>query len=339
MMFASLIATILAGVLGIVCAYMNYGLWALVIYNFSYIFFATITMLIFDRWIPKFQFSFARAKVLFSFGWKMLVSSLLCSIYNDIRALVIGKKYSTEDLAYNTKGNQFPDVISNSLDQSIQSVMFPAIAAEQDNLEKVRLMFKRSLAIGVYVIFPVMAGFALVAQPFVQIVLTEKWLPCVVFLQLACIAYMTTPIVSTNLILIKSLGKGNIYMILELLRRIMMLIILVISIVFFNSVEAIAIGYVISCWIDILFVVVPTKKLIGVGLIEQFKLICKTLLSVVLMGVSVYAVNFLGLGSIWTCGLQIITGVVTYVLFSMLFKHESFYYIINFAKKLLKKSS
>ena len=337
MMWANLIATTIAGTLGIVCAYMGFGLWALVIYNFSQIVFVSITMLFIVRWFPKLQFSGKRAKVLFGFGWKMLVSSMLCSLYNDIRSLVIGKKYSTEDLGYYNKGQQFPDVISQSLDQSIQSVMFPAMASEQDRLDKIKNMFNRSLSIGALVIMPVMAGFALVAEPFVSLVLTEKWLPCVFFLQMCCIAYMATPLVSTNLILIKSLGKGNTYMILELIRRVMMLVILVCSIVFFDSVKAIAVGFVISTWLDVFFVAVPTKKLIGVGVWGQFKQLWKTLLAVALMSVATWAVSLIPLGATWIMLIQIVVGVLSYVGFSALLKVESFFYIWKMVKKLFSK--
>ena len=123
---------------------------------------------------------------MFSFGWKLLCSNLISNIYNELRSLVIGKKYNSATLGYYNRGKQFPTLIVNNIDGSIQSVMLPALSKEQDNKERVKSMMRRSIVTSSFVIFPLMAGLAAVAEPLISLVLTDKWLPCVPYLRVYC---------------------------------------------------------------------------------------------------------------------------------------------------------
>jgi O-antigen/teichoic acid export membrane protein len=337
MMWAGIASTALAGIVGVTMAYFGCGLWSLVVYNGIYVVFSCFIMSFIARWRPSLAFSWGRAKGLFGFGWKMLVSALLCSLYNDARSLIIGKKYSTEDLGYYNRGEQFPWVISNALDVSIQSVMFPTMASAQDDKVRVKAILKRSLKLGNLIIVPIMIGLALVAKPVIVILLTEKWIPAVFFMQMMCVAYVQIPNISSNLIAIKAIGRSDVYMKLEIVRRVVMLAVLLISVFCFQSVEAIVIGGVISAWLDYLIVVIPIKRLLNYGLLEQIKDLWKTFVCVAIMAAVVYALSFLPLTMIPMLIVQVLSGVLVYVGACALLKVESFYYCLGIVKNLFRK--
>lgn len=335
-MICSLVATIISGTAGIVAAYCGMGLWALILYNMMNGVIVCFTAAFAEKWLPKFEFSLHRAKLLFGYGWKMFVSSVLCSLYGDIRSLVIGKKFSNNDLAYYNRGQQFPQVISHTLDSAIQSVMFPTMASVQDNKDQLRKMLRRAETMGAYVIVPIMFGLAAVSKAVVQLLLTEKWLPCVPYMQWLCIANAAIPVTSSNLIAIKASGRSDIYMRLEMVRRVVMLAILIVSIVVFHSVEAIAIGFCISNWLDAVISAIPAKKLLDYSVGKQFRDLWKILLTATIMFVLVMLMNMLPWNSMILLMAQILVGVVVYLGLGFVFKVESQTDLINLAMKMLR---
>ena len=321
-MVCSLIATIISGISGIAAAYCGLGLWALILYNMMHGVIICITAAFAEKWLPKFEFSLHRAKLLFSYGWKMFVSAVLCSLYADVRSLVIGKKFSNNDLAYYNRGQQFPQVISHTLDSAIQSVMFPTMAAVQDEKEQLEKMLRRAETMGAYVIIPIMFGLAAVSEAVVELLLTEKWLPCVPYMQWLCIANAAIPIISSNLIAIKASGRSDLYMRLEMIRRVVMLCILLTSILAFRSVEAIAIGFCVSTWLDAIIVMCPMKKLVNYGAGRQFADLWRILLIAIIMFMIVQSMNQLPWHCVTLLVAQIVVGMVTYIGFGYAIKVE-----------------
>ena len=337
-MVCSMVATVISGAVGILTAYCNFGIWALILYEMMNGIIMCVTAAFAERWLPKFEFSLHRAKELFSYGWKMFVSAVLCSLYGDIRSLVIGKKFSGDDLAYYNRGQQFPQVISHTLDSAIQSVMFPTMAAVQDEKAKLAGMLRRAETMGAYVIIPIMFGLAAVSEEVVKLLLTEKWLPCVPYMQWLCIANAAIPMLSSNLIAIKASGRSDIYMRLEMVRRAVMLLILMVSVFAFRSVEAIAIGCCISTWVDAVISMIPAKRLLDYGIRKQFADLWKTILCAVIMFAVVQSMNLLDWNSLLLLVSQVLTGVVLYILLGFVFSVESQEALIMVvAKKLLKK--
>ena len=167
-------------------AYKGFGIWALVIQSLFNNLVDTIILWVTVKWRPKLMFSWNRLKVLFNFGWKLLVSSLLDVIYTNLTQLVIGKLYTSEDLAYYNKGDHFPSLIVINLNSSINSVLLPTMSEEQNNIDRIRSMTSRALKISTYVLMPMMMGLAVCAEPIVTLLLTEKWLFCVPYLRIFC---------------------------------------------------------------------------------------------------------------------------------------------------------
>lgn len=325
--FSSLQAILVSGVVGIVMAYAGYGVWALVGQQLTNQMLICIVLWFTVKWRPKLLFSFHKVKSLFSYGWKLLVSSLIDTLYLNLHSLIVGKMYNSEMLGFYNRGQQFPALIVTNINGSIQSVMLPALSSQQDDRQRVKRMVRRSIVTSSFVIFPMMAGLAAVAEPLVKILLTEKWLPCVPFLQIYCAVFALWPIHTSNLQAINALGRSDIFLKLEIIKKVLGLSIL--SVTIFYGVYAIAFGVVISGIISTLLNSSPNKKLINYSFKEQWQDIMPPLFLSLIMGLVVYCFNFLGLDALTTIITQIFVGIFLFIGMAYLFKIESLLYLVE----------
>jgi O-antigen/teichoic acid export membrane protein len=330
--FSSLGAIIVSGTIGIATAYLGWGVWALVTQQLMSQLSITIILWFTVKWRPKLLFSFERVKGLFSYGWKLLVSALIDTLYMNLCSLIIGKIYSPDMLGYFNRGKQFPQLLVTNINGSIQSVMLPALASEQDDRKRVKDMVRRSIVTSSFILFPMMVGLAVVAEPLVKLLLTDKWLPCVPFLQIFCASYALWPIHTANLQAINALGRSDIFLRLEIIKKIIGLTILGISISF--GVYAIALGGVLSGIISTFINAYPNKKLLDYSYKEQWKDIMPSLLISLVMGGIVYLFNYLSLAAWQILVLQVAIGAVIYIGLAKIFKIESFIYLINTFKQI-----
>lgn len=329
MMWCNLVACILSGSIGVVMAYVGYGIWALIAYYFASTILTCLLLSYATKWHPILAFSISRAKKLFSFGWKIMISGFLCSVYYDIRALIIGKLYTPADLGYYNRGQQIPDVVSHTIEGSLQSVMFPVMSQCQDEKEKVKGILLQTSSMGALIIMPVMLGLAAISEPLVSFLLTDKWLPCVIYMQLICLANISIPINKPCLIAIQSLGRSDIFMKLEIVRRVVMLLILTVSVVCFDSILAIAVGYVFSLWFDYFVIIYPVKRLTGLRLTEHLGAVYKIAVASVLMAVVVFMIGQMNLRPWLLILIQIPSGICIYILLCHLLKIDSYHDLLN----------
>ncbi|MBQ8776077.1 MAG: lipopolysaccharide biosynthesis protein [Treponema sp.] len=333
--YSSVIAVLVSGVVGICFAYIGFGVWALVIQHLVNNVLTVVVLLFTVSWRPKFLFSFIRIKNLFGFGWKLLCSGLLDTVFRNIYNLLVGKFYNSQVLGFYNRGSQFPQTITNSIDGAIQSVMLPTLSAKNDNIEELKRITRKSISMSAFVLMPCMFGLAAVAEPLVKVLLTEKWLPCVPFLQLACISFVFYPIHNANLTAINSLGRSDVFLKLEIIKKIITIVNLFVTIPF--GVYAMAIGQVIQSIISTFINAYPNKKLIGYSFSEQcIDLIPSFILSVVMAGI-VWTINFISIVPWLLLIIQIIVGIIIYVVLAKLFKVEIFEYFINTIKGFVKK--
>ncbi len=314
-------------------AYTGYGVWALVAQQLTSITALCLIMWFTVKWRPKLLFSFTSAKELFTFGWKLLLSRLINVTYINLSSLIIGKLYPANMLGYYTKGRDFPHALVGNINSSIQSVMFPAYSRSQDNRPLVKQIMRRALVITSFLVFPAMAGLAAIAEPLVELLLTEKWLIAVPFLQIFCAVYALWPIHTVNLQAINALGRSDIYLKLELITKIVGLCILAVTIPI--GIYAMALGMIVTGIITTFINAYPNKILLDYSFSEQWKdLIPNLMLSLIMFGI-VYSILFLDL-PIWvTFILQIVVGVSVYVGLAWLLKLESLVYVINTIKDYL----
>ena len=331
--FSSLAGTIGSAIVGIVMAYMGFGVWALVFQQIINVSVGTAILWLTVKWHPKKVFSFERLKGLFSFGWKLLISSLIDTFYNNVRQLIIGKMYTSTDLAFFNRGNQFPHIIVTNINTSIDSVLFPALSKEQDNIVRVRSMTRRSISVSTYIMAPLMMGLAFCAEPIVSIVLTDKWLACVPYLRIFCITYMFYPIHTANLKAIIALGRSDINLKLEIIKKVIGVILLVSTMWFgvmamaYSMLASSILGQIINSW--------PNKRLLNYGYIEQLRDILPGIFLAIGMGIIILLVGLLHLNNIITLIIQVVLGVVIYLLGSILFHLESFDYLLEIIKSKL----
>jgi teichuronic acid exporter len=335
--FSSLIAIIISGIIGILLAYNDFRVWALVAQQITFQVLITVILWFTLKWRPMLVFSFERIKSLFSFGWKLLVSSLIDHVYMDIRIIFIGKMYTSAILGFYNNGRLIPHTMVSNINSSIQSVMFPVLSSQQDNKKNVKSMVRRSIVTSSFLIFPIMVGLAVIAEPFVKIVLTEKWLPAVPFIQIFCISFALWPIHTANLQAINALGRSDIFLKLEIIKKVIGLIILAVTL--FYGVYAIALGLVLSGVISSVINAYPNRKLLDYSYREQIKDIMPSLLLSLVMGAIVFSIQFLDL-QIWEILLlQIFVGLAVYIGLAKLFKLECFTYLMQTGKEIFLKKN
>lgn len=333
--FATLGGTIGAAVIGITMAYMGFGVWALVAQHLFNSAIDTIILWLTVKWRPKRVFSFSRLKGLINFGGKLLASALLNTIYGNLRSLIIGKMYTTEDLAYYNRGKSFPDMFVSNINSSIDSVLLPTMSSVQDSKETVKAITRRSIVVSSYIMWPMMIGLAVVAKPLVMVLLTEKWIAAIPFLQISCVACGMEPLQTANLNAIKSLGRSDIFFRLEVIKKLTFTLVLLAFMRF--GVMAIALSGLGTSVIAFLLNASPNKKLLNYSYFEQIKDIFPSLGLALLMGAIVNAIAFIPLPMAAVLALQVITGVVFYLGASILLKLEPFQYIVSTLKQMKKR--
>lgn len=334
--FATLGGTIGAAAIGIYLAWRGYGVWALVA---QYLFNATIDTVILwltVKWRPKRMFSFQRLKVLFRYGWKLLVSGLIDKVYDNLRALIIGKMYTSEDLAFYQKGNAYPATFTETVNSSLNSVLFPVMSQAQDEPEKVRDIMRKTIKTSTFIIMPMMFGLAACAEPLIRLLMTEKWLPCVPFMRIFCAYYAFYPIHTTNLNAIKAMGRSDLFLILEIVKKVFGLLTVVATMWF--GVMAMAIGLLVLSVIEQIINSWPNRKLVGYSYLRQLMDILPAFLISLAMAGAVYCVSLLGLNDLLTVVIQVAVGILLYVALSYILRIDTFDYLLNTVKSYFKKS-
>ncbi len=333
--WATLIGTLLSAIIGIFLALRGFGAWAIIGQYLGNICIDTLALWITVKWRPIKAFSFNRLRSLLSYGWKLLASGLLETIYQNVWQLVIGKIYTPSDLAYYNQGNKFPNIIISNVNSSIDSVLLPVMSKEQDDVNRVKAMTRRAIKTSVYIMAPLMFGLAVTSEIIVKIVLTDKWLPCVPFLCIFCISNIFMPIHTANLNAIKALGRSDLFLKLEIIKKVVGFLALIIS----ANISVMAMAWT-TLIVSFLFQIInawPNRSLLKYGYIEQIKDIMPSLIISAVMAIIVYFMKRIPLNMYLVLVLQIAVGIASYFLFSKLFKLDSFLYFMDLARSVLKK--
>lgn len=333
--FSTLSGKITSGILGIIMALLGFGVWALIVQSLSVIIFETCVLWVKVKWRPKKVFSLERARSLYSFAWKIMLMSFVEVISDQLRNLFIGKKYSSEDLAFYDKGALFPNNIITNIASSLSAVMFPVLSNTQDDIGQALSICRRWLGIFAYCIYPILVGMVIVAEPFITILLTEKWLPSVPYLHLACGVYavwiIEVPIRET----IKSMGYADICLKMQIIKMVFSLVVLLVVIDY--GVMAIAVSALVSGIFNIVISAYYGNKYVGYRPLQLFKDIFPTLVINLLMGVCVYLVSLIKIQVVFSLVLQVISGFLTYLVVSVISKNKNFSYCIQLVQVILRR--
>ena len=327
------VATILSGLIGIMLAFIGWGVWALVAQTILSTALQTLVLLLEIPWRPKFEFSIESAKELIGYGWKVFGASLLGTFFNELRNLTIGRFYSPANLAYYNRGSRLPELIANNIDGTITSVLFPVLSKHSDDFDKLKSMIRRSIRTSTFIIMPLMFGLAVAAKPVTQILLTDKWLPSVPFMQCLCISAAFGSISNANMQVIKASGRSDILLKLEFIKKPVYLVFLIASIKI--NIFAVAISMTMYNIVGMLINVRPNKKLIHYSYKEQFKDIFPALSLSIFMASCIFPVQLLDFNPYVELIIEILLGGLTYIGASYILKLESFFYLIDYVKSII----
>jgi len=317
----SIYSIIISGTVGIVMAYMGYGIWSLVFQTLSGALMQVILLWFFNKWRPTFIFSFNALKTNFSYGSKLLVSSILNKIFDNIYKLVIGKQYNATDLGFYTQAKRMQELpVMNTL-IILERVTFPVYSSIQGDNVKLKSAYRKTIKGIIYFNFPLMIGLAVSAPLLIKVLLTQKWLPAVPYFQLLCLIGLIYPLSTVNLNILKVKGRTDIFFYLELVKKAVITLAIIITLKM--GVLTMVIGQVIANYICFFVIIYYSGRLINYSIKEQIIDIVPYLTLSLLMGFSMYIVfNLTSSNSVLILILLIFIGLIIYCFFSKLMKLE-----------------
>ena len=335
--FATLFGTVLSAIVGIILAYLNFGVWALVAQYLINTTVDTIVLAFVCKWKVRFYFNLKKAKVLFSFGWKVLCTELIFTLESDIRSLIVGKVFGSADLAYYDQGRKYPSLFVTNINSSITKVMLPAFSKEQDDIEKLKKMLQKSVKVSTYALAPLLIGFALLSDNFILIFLTEKWLPAVPYVQIFCLVFLTRPFENSCHQALLAIGKSGIVMKIMLAINIFALFTVLFAVFILKSVYFIAVGSLLTAVVSLSLFMIMVSIKIGYKILDQIHDIFPPICISLIMGIFVYLIGMIKLPLIILLTLQILIGAIIYLLLSVKFKIYGYIYLKDRLFHIIRK--
>lgn len=332
--FSTLFGTVLSGVVGILLALNGFGVWALISQYFVNTIVDTLVLAFTVHWYPKLLFSRSSAAELMSYGWKILFAEFSGNFFGQLRSLVIGRYYSASDLAIYNKGQQIPGLIYTNIGTSITTVLFPAMANINDDKEDIKRILRESTQILSYVLFPILIGLACVSKTFVITLFTEKWIAAVPFVIWMCFDYCIAVWGINILPALKAIGESGIVLKLEFLKKPVFIVLLIVGVK--TNLTAVAITMVLYELYGTLVNIISSKKYLDYSLKESVSDIFPALIQSLIMGAAVYLLQFIGWSSFVTLMIQVICGIILYIVMSAFTHNRSFMFILNYLKRFTK---
>lgn len=336
-LYSNLTGTIIAGGVAIIIAYSGGGLWALVVQTVLHSIMGCAVMTITVNLKITFGIEWKRIRSFLSFGWKLVVSGILNTLSEQLNSLVIGIKYSASALGYYTRGMQFPQYGVSILEGTMSSVLLPALSKVQNNKIEAKRIMRNTMLLSSYLVFPLMAGLAAVSKNLVIILLTDKWLACVPYMQVFCFIFALYPVHVCNLQALNAMGRSDWFLKLEVIKKIYSITATVFMIILFDSPMAIAVCTLVISPVGWFVNSFPNRQFLDYGFTSQVKdLMPVILVSIILYGtVSVFN-YFIGGGIV--IFLQVITGILIYISLSYLLGIEQFFQIVKVLRNIFRRN-
>lgn len=333
---ATIFGTVSSCVVGIALAYAGFGAWALVAQYLSNTAMSSIIMCFVCGWNPKFQFSRENAKSIFSVSWKLLCAQLISTLSVDIRSLFVGKAIGTTELAYYDQGLKYPSLLINNLNSAINTVMLPAYSKNQDNLFLVKNMLRKSIRVGVYLVAPIMIGLFAVAENFVLVLLTEKWRPIIPLLQIFCFAYLTRPLEASCHQAVIAIGRSDLALKIMIAINVVSISATFAVAILIKKIVFVALVTLLGTLVSLFGFMISVRTVLNYKYLEQIQDITPPILIALIMGTAVYALNFISISTSVLLVIQVMLGMIIYLVLSLAFKLEGFTYIKSFVLKRIK---
>ncbi|EGT4144671.1 TPA: lipopolysaccharide biosynthesis protein [Clostridium perfringens] len=337
-MIINISSSIVSGVIAIVLAYKGFGIWSLVFRTIIMQFIQVVMLSIINRWRPSFVFSKNSFEKLFGFGWKILVSGLIDTIYNNLYYMVIGKMYSASDLGYYTNAQKLRDIAATSISTAVQKVSYPVLSCMQNEEEVLKNMYKKIIKSSVYITFPVMFGLAIVAKPLILLLFGDNWSQSIIYFQILCLAGMLYPLHAINLNILQVKGRSDLFLKLEILKKCVAIILIAISIFSKWGIIGLIWMKVVSSVIAFFINSYYSKSIIGYSTLNQIRDILPVLIITLFMGITTYFIGtFVPDYNFIKILIQISFGSAFFIVTSYMFKIEEFFSILDIMKKMIKK--
>lgn len=330
--FSTIIGTVFSGAIGVFMAMMGMGPWALIGQYLTNSVIDTVVLFITVRWRPKLVFSIKRMSALIDFGWKILAASLLNTVYTNIQSIVIGKKYTSADLAYYNQGMKIPQMLVTNVNSAVTTVMFPAMSEKQDELETLKSILRKTIQLTSMLMWPSMLGLMVLSEKIVLLLWGERWIQCVPFFWFACIQFALGPITMANLQAIKALGRSDLTLKMEIIKKGYGIVALLISMRY--GVIAIALAAITQSFFALGVNTYPNRKLLNYNYSEQISDTLPAICMSILMGIGVYIIGnvLCVVNDFMLLIIQIIMGILLYVMIMYIFKRDDLKYILSLIK-------
>lgn len=331
----SLIASLTSGVIGIAMAFGGFGVWSLVAQQISKQLLNSVFLWFFIRWMPKLLFSWKSFKEMFDFGWKLLVSGLINTIWTEIYQVIIGKFYQPQTLGQYTRAQQFSSIFSSNLTSIIQRVSYPVLSQLQDDKERLKSGYKRIIKITMLVSFVLMLGLAAIAKPMILVLIGDKWLPAVPFLQILCFNMMLYPLHSINLNMLQVQGRSDLFLKLEIVKKIVGVIPLCLGIfvnIYYMLIGSVFVGF-FSYYLNARY----SGPFLNYSIKEQVKDIMPGFSIALLVALPVYAISYLPLNPFILLPMQLLVGLLIVLILCEKAGLEEYKEIKSIVLGLLKK--
>ena len=327
----SVIATLLSGIIGITMAYRGFGVWSLVAQSLSTNLFRTTLLWIFHRWRPALRFSLTSLRTMFAFGSKLLLSGLFDRFFQNIYSLVIGKIFTPAALGFYSRAQRLQELPVQNIQSSVSRVTFPVFSSIQEDKPRLKRGVRKALMTLAMVNFPMMIGLAVVAKPLVLVLLTDKWLPCVPYLQLFCAVGMLYPLQAINLNVLKAQGRSDLFLKLEIFKKV--LVVVAILITYRWGILSLLVGQIVTSVLSYFLNTHYTGKLLRYPITQQIRDIMPSLILATMMGGAISMFHYVPISSDMLLLLvQIIAGILIYLLLCRLCHIPSFMEVIALAK-------
>jgi teichuronic acid exporter len=330
----SLITTVASGGVGVFMAYRGFGVWSLVAQSITSNFFRTSLLWLFQSWRPSWSFSFPALKSMFGFGSNLFLSGLLETIFYNMYLIVIGKVFSPTDLGFYTRANGLQRLLVKDVSSTVNRVAFPVFSSIQDDKARLKAGVRKALVTMAMLTFPLTVGLAIVAKPLIFLLLGEKWLPCVPYLQLFCVIGALLPLQQINLNVLKAQGRSDLFLKLTIIKR--ALAVVVLSVTYRWGITAIIYGQIFASWIDYGLNSYYTARLIRYPLSEQVTDLMPSFGLAAIMGIGIFMLHFLVVPSpVVLLALQILSGISLYIILCLITKLSAFKDLISMAKVIV----
>jgi O-antigen/teichoic acid export membrane protein len=332
---ASLLSAIISGIVGIVMAILGFGVWALVGQQLSRQLIYTICMWILIRWWPVFKFNLDSFRYMWGFGWKMTLSGLLNNIWNQLYQVVVGKFYSPATLGQYTRSRDYANLFSANFTTIIQRVTYPVLSELQDDSERMVVAYRKVIKVSMFVTALAMISLGAIAEPFIYVLIGPKWNEAATFLPLICISMSLYPLHALNLNMLQVQGRSDIFLYLEILKKIISVGPLLLGI--FVNIYWMLIGSIVTGIISFFLNSYYTGKRLGYSSWMQLKDVAPSYGIAMLVAISVYFLKYIPLSYWIVLPLQIVIGIVVIVIVCLLLKPSEFIYLKDIVKEKIRK--